>query len=93
MEAWRPQEAVLDGVETRPPGHASDGRAGRRCGSGRPSRAVLGRVHWGALWGREGAASRGGVRGHLYEGDRFGRVVSERGRRRRNGVEVVQPDG
>lgn len=50
-------------------------------------------MHWGALWGREGAASRGGVRGNLYERDRFGRVVSERRRHRCNGVEVVQPDG
>lgn len=33
------------------------------------------------------------MRGNLYEGDRFGRVVSERRRHRRNGVEVVQPDG
>lgn len=50
-------------------------------------------MHWGALWGREGAASRGGVRGNLYKWDRFGRVVSERRRHRCNRVEVVQPDG
>lgn len=77
MEARRAQEAVLDGVEARPPRHASDGRAGGRCWGGRPTRAVLGSVHWGALWGGEGAASGGRVRGNLYEGDRFRRVVSE----------------
>lgn len=33
------------------------------------------------------------MRGNLYEGDRCGRVVSERRRNRCNGVEVVQPDG
>lgn len=32
------------------------------------------------------------MRGNLYEGDRFGRVVSERRRHRRHGVKVVQPD-
>lgn len=93
MEAWRAQEAVLDGVEARPPGHASDGGAGGRRRGGGPRRAVLGGVHRGALWGGEGAASGGGVRGDLYEGDRFGRVVSVRRRHRRHRVEVVQPDG
>ena len=35
VEAWRAQEAVLDGVEARPPGHAPEGRAGRGRGAGR----------------------------------------------------------
>lgn len=96
MEAWRAQEAVLDGVEARPPRHAADGGAGRRRWGGRPTRAVLGGVHRGALWGGEGAASGGGVRGDLYEGDRFRRVVREQGGGgggRCHRVEVMQPDG
>lgn len=75
VEARRAQEAVLDGVEARPPGHPADGRAGRRRRAGRPSRAVLGRVHRGAFGGGERAASGGGVRGHLRDGDRFAVVV------------------
>lgn len=98
VEAWRAQEAVLDGVEACPPWHAADGGARRRRRGGRPTRAVLGGVHWGALWGGEGAASGGRVRGDLYEGDRFRWVVRERGGgggggRRRHRVEVMQPDG
>lgn len=77
VEARRAQEAVLDGVEARPPGQASDGRAGGRRRGGGPRRAVLGGMHRGSLRGGKGAASRGGVGGDLNEGDRFGRMVSK----------------
>lgn len=75
VEARRAQEAVLDGVEARPPGHAPDGGAGRRGGAGRAGRAVLGRVHRRAFGGGQRAPSGGGVGGHLCVGDRFSVVV------------------
>lgn len=89
VETWRAQEAVLDGVEARSPRHASYGRAWWWCGSWCPGWTVLGSVHWSAFRGGEGAASRGGVRGNLYEGDRFGSVVSKRRRNRHHGVKMV----
>lgn len=84
MEAWRAQEAVLDGVETCPPGHASNGGAGRRCGGRRSSRALLWCVNRCSFGSGQRAASGGGVRGHLDDGDRFGAKV-----RTRYGTEVV----
>lgn len=89
VEAWRPQEAVFDGVEARPPRHASNGRAWGWRGSRSSCRAVLRSVYWSAFWGWEGAASRGRVRGNLYEGDRFGWVVSRWRRKRCHRVKVV----
>lgn len=75
VKAWRAQKAVLDGVETCPPGHPTNRRArwGRRAGSS--GRAVFGRVYRGAFGGGEWASSWGGVRGHLCCGDRFAVVV------------------
>lgn len=93
METGGAQEAVLDGVEARPPRHASNRGAWGRCWSRGPSWAVLWSVHWGALWGGEGAASRGGVRGNLYEGDRFGWAVSKWRRGWCHRVKMVQPNG
>lgn len=84
MEARRAQEAVLDGVEACPPGHATDRGAGRRRRAGCTSGAVLGRVHWGALGGGEWAPPGGGVGGYLCDGDRFAVVVR---------VEVVAAEG
>lgn len=85
MEARRAQEAVLDRVETRPPGQSADGGAGGRRGAGGACRAILGRVHRSALGGGEGAPQRRGVRSHLYGGDRFVTVVVR--------VEAVSAEG
>lgn len=84
MEAWRAQEAVLDGVETCLPGHAPNGGAGRRCGGRRSCRALLRRVDRRSFGSGQGAAPGGGVRGHLDDGDRFGAKV-----RTRYGMKVV----
>lgn len=84
MEAWRAQEAVLDGVETCPPGHAPDGGAGGWCGGRRSCRALLWRVDRCSFGSGQRAAPGGGVRGHLDDGDRFGAKV-----RTRYGMEVV----
>lgn len=84
VEPRRAQEAVLEGVEARSPGHATDGGAG---GRGR-----AGRARWAVLWGVHGGSFRGGKRtpsgrregGHLCDGDTFAVVVR---------VEVVSAAG
>lgn len=84
MEAWRAQEAVLDRVETCPPGHTTDRGAGRRRGGRRSCRALLRCVNRRSFGSGQRAASGGGVRGHLDDRDRFGAKV-----RTRYGMEVV----
>lgn len=78
MEARRSQEAVLDGVEPCSPGHSSNAGAGwwRRVGCA--CWALLWRMDRCPLGGREGTAPWRGVRGDLYDGDRFGAWVSTR---------------
>lgn len=84
MEAWRAQEAVLDRVETCPPGHAPNRGAGRRCGGRRSHWTLLWRVYRRSFGSGQRAAPGGGVRGHLDDGDRFGAKV-----RIRYGMEMV----
>lgn len=93
MKPWRAEEVVLDGVESRPPGHAPNGGAGRRRVAWRACRAVLGCVNGCSFGRRQGAGARRAMRGDLYGGDTFAIVVSvgqwvqvmttDRGERRR----------
>lgn len=78
MEARRPQEAVLDGVESCPPGHSSNAGAGWWRWVGCTCWALLWRMDRCPLGGREGTSPWRGVRGDLYDGDRFGAWVSTR---------------
>lgn len=72
MEPWRAQEAVLEGVEARPPRHGGAGGRGR---AGRARGAVLWGVHRGSFRGRKRTSSGRREGGHLRHGDRFAVVV------------------
>lgn len=78
MEARRPQETILDGVEPCPPWHSSNAGAGWWCWVGCACWALLWRMNRCPLGGREGTSPWRGVRGDLYDGDRFGAWVSTR---------------
>lgn len=75
MEARRAQEAVLEGIEARPPGHATDGGAGGRGGAGRARGAVFRGVGGGALRGGKRTPSGRREGSHLCDGDTFAVVV------------------
>lgn len=78
MEARRPQETILDWVESCPPWHSSNAGAGWWCWVGCACWALLWRMDRCPLGGREGTSPWRGVRGDLYDGDRFGAWVSTR---------------